>query len=184
MTLAQIVFLIVGVIIIASAVMVVSVRNIVHASLWLIVSLFTIAVLFVLLEANFFAVIEVVIYIGAISILIIFAIMLTRRVMQDTGPQTHSTWWVSALIALGSFAALVVLFLDAQQRGIWPARPSVDLSENVATLGAALASTEVTNAAGTILPGYILPFEMVSVMLVLALIGAIAIALPPAKSKN
>jgi len=89
MTPLQLIFLFTGAAILISAVMVVVAHNLVHAALWLVVSLFGVAVLFVLLEAGFLAAVQVVLYIGAIAILIIFAIMLTRRVMQDSGPQTN-----------------------------------------------------------------------------------------------
>src|SRR5258708_6497209 len=110
MTPLQFIFLVTGAAILIAAFMVVVARNLVHAALWLIVSLFGVAVLFVLLEAEFLAAVQVVLYIGAIAILIIFAIMLTRRVMQDTGPQTNRQWWLGALIALALFGALLWAF--------------------------------------------------------------------------
>ena len=80
MTLEQIVFILVAILTLGSALMVVTTRNLVHAALWLVVALFGVAVFFVLLHAGFLAVAQVVIYIGAIAILTIFTIMLTRRV--------------------------------------------------------------------------------------------------------
>jgi NADH-quinone oxidoreductase subunit J len=94
-----ILFLITAVVILASAVMVVSSRNLVHAALWLVSALFGVAVLYALLNAGFLAVVQVVIYIGAIAILFIFAVMLTRREMRDTGPGLNKNWWVSALMS-------------------------------------------------------------------------------------
>jgi NADH-quinone oxidoreductase subunit J len=88
MTPLQIVFLIAGALTLLSALLVVTRPNLVHASLWLIATLAGVAVLFVLLEAGFLAAVQVVIYIGAIAILIIFAVMLTRRVMADSGPRS------------------------------------------------------------------------------------------------
>src|ERR1051325_6247600 len=108
MTPLQLIFLLTGAVILIAAFMVVVSQNLVHAALWLIVSLFGMAVLFVLLEAGFLAAVQVVLYIGAIAILIIFAIMLTRRVMQDSGPQTNQQWWLAALLSLALFAALFV----------------------------------------------------------------------------
>ena len=163
--LPQIIFLIVGALTLAAAFLVVTVRNIVHASLWLTLTLFGITVVFVLLGASFFAGVQVLVYIGAISILIIFAIMLTRRVMTDTGPQTNSAWWLSAIVSALVFAGLTFMFLNST----WNPRPDVDLDNSIAQLGQALVSADPG--------GYIVPFELVSVMLVLALIGAIAVAL-------
>ena len=67
--------------------MVVSAPKILHAALWLVAALFGVAMLFAMLEASFFAVIQVLVYIGAIAILVIFAVMLTRRAMVDEGAQ-------------------------------------------------------------------------------------------------
>lgn len=169
---AQILFIIVGGLTLVAGFLVVTTRNIVHASLWLTLTLFGVTVVFVILGANFFAGVQVLVYIGAISILIIFAIMLTRRVMTDTGPQTNANWWVPALISVVTFGGLTYLFVSTP----WADRPAVDLSGNITQLGTALVSAGPN--------GYIVPFEMVSVMLVLALIGAIAVALPPQQPKK
>ncbi|MGW8224503.1 MAG: NADH-quinone oxidoreductase subunit J, partial [Anaerolineales bacterium] len=83
MTVMQVVFLITAVVSLGGAVMVVTARNLIHAALWLILTLFGVAVMYGLLSATFFTVIQVVIYIGAITILMIFAIMLTRRIRQE-----------------------------------------------------------------------------------------------------
>ena len=74
----QFIFIVTAALIVASAVMVVTTRNLVHAALWLIAALFGVAVIFILLEAGFLAVVQVVVYIGAIAIMFIFAVMLTR----------------------------------------------------------------------------------------------------------
>ena len=89
MTVEQIVFLFTAFITLAAALMVVVARNLVRSALWLVLTLFGVAVMYVLLHAGFLAVVQVVIYIGAIAILMIFAIMLTRRIAIDVGP--HST---------------------------------------------------------------------------------------------
>jgi NADH-quinone oxidoreductase subunit J len=68
-----------------SGLMVVTTRNLVHAALWLVSTLFGVAVTYALLNANFIAVVQVVVYIGAIAILFIFAVMLTRKDLRDNG---------------------------------------------------------------------------------------------------
>ena len=80
--------------------MVVTARNLLHAALWLVVSLFGVAVLYAILQANFLAVVQVVVYIGAIAILFIFAVMLTRRELMEKGQQTRSNWWIPALLGV------------------------------------------------------------------------------------
>ena len=107
MTVMQVVFLVTAVVSLGGAVMVVTARNLIHASLWLILTLFGVAVMYGLLSATFFTVIQVVIYIGAIAILMIFAIMLTRRVKQEPGSSVNNNWWLAGLMALVLFTALV-----------------------------------------------------------------------------
>ena len=93
MSAAQIIFIVVALLTVATTFLVVTVRNLIHAALWLVATLFGIAVIFVLLDAGFMATVQIVLYIGAIAILIVFAVMLTRRVMQDVGPQSNENWW-------------------------------------------------------------------------------------------
>lgn len=162
MTGLQIVFLVVAAVILAAAVQVVSTRNLVHAALWLIVTLFGMAIIFVLLEAGFLAVVQVVVYIGAISILIIFAIMLTRRVMQDSGPQTNSQWWLAGLIGLASFGAL--LFVLAQVA--FPETGAAVPADSLATLGRQLVDPDF----------YMIPLVAIGVLLAVGMVGSIAIA--------
>ena len=107
MTPFQIVFLIIAAATLISAVMVVSARRMMHAALWLVLTLLGVAAMFVTLETGFFAVVQVVVYIGAIAILIIFAVMLTRRDMQDSTHQTNQYAWLSALVSLGVAGGLI-----------------------------------------------------------------------------
>jgi NADH-quinone oxidoreductase subunit J len=154
-----------AVITLGSALMVVSARNLLHAALWLVASLFGVAMLFALLQANFFAVVQVVVYIGAIAILVIFAVMLTRRVMQDNGPQVIRTWWLAALMAVAAFGCLV--YLLSVWHGFWALPPVLpDANAPLIQLGQALVSPDA----------YLLPFEVASVLLLAALIGAIFVA--------
>ena len=165
MTLEQIVFILVAILTLGAALMVVTTRNLVHAALWLVVALFGVAVFFVLLHAGFLAVAQVVIYIGAIAILMIFTIMLTRRVAKEDVPQLNSNWVWGLIVAVAGFAGLVWMLSS------WPAFGSVAPAWNpvvdpLQLLGAALVAPN----------GYVLPFELASVLLLTALIGAIVIA--------
>lgn len=162
---SQIVFILFAVMTLGSALMVVTARNLIHSALWLIVTLFGIACFFAILNAGFLAVAQVVIYIGAIAILVIFAVMLTRRVAQDTGPQVNVNWFLAALVSVILFAGLVWLVR------LWPGfATSLPVlsgkADPLRDLGLALVSTN----------GYVLPFEVASILLLAALIGAIIIA--------
>jgi NADH-quinone oxidoreductase subunit J len=165
MTAMQVVFLVTAVVTLGGAVMVVTARNLVHAALWLILTLFGVAVMFALLNAPFFSVVQVVIYIGAISILMIFAIMLTRRMTQDNGPQVNPGWWMSILLALLLFGGLT--WMLSTWNGFSTPLPDLPTSvDPLLELGKALVSPD----------GYVLPFELASVLLLAALIGAIVVA--------
>ncbi len=165
MTPMQIIFIIVAAATLGAAVMVVTTRNLVQAALWLIFTLFGVAVFFVLLSAGFLAVAQVVIYIGAIAILMIFAIMLTRRVATERGSQTNRNWPWAAALSLGLFLGLALL-LNAWSGFIsLPAELSPRI-DPIRELGSALVDPSA----------YLIPFEVASVLLLAALIGAIMVA--------
>ena len=168
MTPDQIVFLIVALVTLFSGLMVVTTRNLVHAALWLVATLFGVAITYALLNANFLAVVQVVVYIGAIAILFIFAVMLTRKDMRDQGPQLNKNWWFGALLAVLTFGGL--FFLLQGWNGM--SRTAAALPSGfdaVAELGNELVSPA----------GYVLPFEVASVLLVAALVGAVYVAFNP-----
>ena len=164
MTLVQIVFLFTAAVMVVAALRVVTTPNLVHAALWLVLALFGGAVMYVLLEAPFLAVAQVVIYLGAIAVLMVFAIMLTRREMRDRGPQTGKQWPLAALVALAMLAGVVALLRA------WPGFATASAGEvptnSIQMLGQSLVAPQ----------GFVIPFEVASVLLLAALIGAIYIA--------
>jgi NADH-quinone oxidoreductase subunit J len=161
----QAAFLAVGALILGSALLVVVSRDLVHAALWLIVTLFGVAILYALLDAGFLAVVQVVIYIGAIAILFIFAVMLTRKEIRDRGPQLNRGWWLSVVLSGLVFGGLYWMLQGwdgfSKLAGNIPA--SFDA---VGSLGNALVSPDA----------FVLPFEVASVLLLAALIGAVYVA--------
>lgn len=165
MTPVQIIFLVTAILTLGSALMVVTTRNMVHAALWLVVSLFGVAVFYVLLEAGFLAIVQVVVYIGAIAILMIFAIMLTRKLVNETTPRFNANWGWALLMGLVMFAGLTFILVN------WPGinTPLAALprtADSLKELGVALVSPDA----------YVLPFEVASIMLLAAMIGAIVVA--------
>ena len=164
MNVQQIIFILVAVVTLGAALLVVTVRNLVHAALWLILALFGIAVFFVLLDAGFLAMAQIVIYIGAIAILMIFAIMMTRRVAVDPGRQLNNNWGWAIVPSLVLFVGLV--WVISQWPVITSTAPPIDTSYSLKLLGIALVDPN----------GYVLPFELASVLLVAALIGSILVA--------
>ncbi|HWR67187.1 MAG TPA: NADH-quinone oxidoreductase subunit J [Bellilinea sp.] len=161
----QVVFLIAAAVTIFSGVMVVASRKMMHSALWLILSLMGVAVLFGSLQAGFFAIVQILVYIGAISILIIFTVMLTRRMMDEGHPGLIKGWWLPALMGVILFGLLAVFISTWDNFQVMlnelPANP-----ENLAGFGAALVDPA----------GYVIPFEVASVLLLAALVGAIYIA--------
>ena len=103
----QVVFLIGAAVVLVSAVMVVTRRNLIHAALSFIVSLFGVAMIFILLQAYYWAVIQVVVYIGAIAILIIMAIMVTRDVTGETVEAFNKNLVLAALMAILAAGSLI-----------------------------------------------------------------------------
>lgn len=166
MTPFQIFFLIIAAATLISAVMVVSARRIMHAALWLVLTLLGVAVMFVTLETGFFVVIQVVVYVGAIAILIIFAVMLTRRDLQERGQQLTRTAWLSALVSLAVAGGLIAALSGWQAFLSTRTALAPESTENISQLGMALVSPDA----------YAIPFEVASVLLVGALIGAIYVA--------
>lgn len=165
MTVDQIIFLVVAVATLIAALRVVTTGNLVHAALWLIAALFGVAVIFAILHASFLAVVQVVVYIGAIAILFIFAVMLTRKEMRDQGPQMNRNWWIGALLAVVTFGGLI-LVVNGWSGVTKTASAFPSDFDAVAVLGNALVSPD----------GYVLPFEIASVLLVAALVGAVYVA--------
>lgn len=143
------------------ALWVVTLRNLFRAALSLGVVLLGVAGLFLLLEAEFLAFAQILIYVGAILTLVVFAIMLTARLQgSPDAPAGRQTGPASAA-ALALFAVLV----SAEHPLLWPATP-LAAALPLATLGQQLVTTLV------------LPFEVVSLVFVAAMVGAIAIAAP------
>jgi len=165
MTGEQIIFLLVALFTLGSGFMVVTTGYLVHAALWLVSTLFGVAVTYALLNATFLAVVQVVVYIGAIAILFIFAVMLTRKDMRDQGPQMNRNWWVGALLSVFTFVGL--FFLLQGWSGLSTTAADIPIGfDSISELGNALVSPDA----------YVLPFEVASVLLVAALVGAVYVA--------
>lgn len=160
----QFVFIATAALIVASALMVVTTRNLVHAALWLIAALFGVAIIFVLLDAGFLAVVQVVVYIGAIAIMFIFAVMLTRKDLLDHGPRVNRGWPAALVLSLLTLGGIVFLLTGLPKLNDRPGLlPPLD---PLLALGNALVSPNA----------FVLPFEVASVLLLAALIGAVYIA--------
>ena len=141
--------------------MVVTLKNIFHCALCLILTLFMVAGLYLLLNAEFLAAAQVLIYVGAVSMLMIFAIMLTTRLTSEKLVQTNEQATVAGFVAL----AFLVASQLACWKTTWMITDEVSLPENnIMTLGKLLMTD------------FVLPFEVGSILLLAALIGAVVLA--------
>jgi len=153
------VFAAISLVTLGGAIAVVTNKNILHSAYYLVLAFVGVASVYVLLEAPFIAVIQVLIYVGAIAILIIFAIMLTRRLMSKDLEQRNQQWIWAALGSLVLFGVLGWLVYNAN----WPVIESAVPEEPITLMGVELLST------------YVVPFEIASVLLLAALVGSILI---------
>jgi len=155
------IFLVVGLLTLLSAVKVVTAKNVVHAALFLVAALGGTAILFLMLSAEFVAWVVVLVYIGAVLVLFLFGIMITRAPTgKDAGLDSPKKLWPAVLSGL-TFVLLSWASIDGFG------------STEIAQLGEA-TSTEVLGLA--LLGRFVIPFEVVSFVLLAALIGGVTIA--------
>jgi NADH-quinone oxidoreductase subunit J len=135
-------------------------RNLFHAVLWLAAALVATAGVFLLLYAEFLAAVQVLLYAGGVVTIVVFAIMLTERLVGETLAQVNRGVVAGALTALAVFGVVAVTVLRAGSR----AGPAGASFANTAALGEAL------------LTKWVLPFEALAVLFVAALLGALCLA--------
>lgn len=160
MTVTQVVFFLLAAFTAGASLLVVLARNIVHCAIALVFAFFGVAALYVMLDAEFLAAVQVLLYVGGITILLLFAIMLTSRISAHGVKIMNEQVGVSALVAIAVFALMVF----ANLKGITLGAPPLAAPNNTASVGTLLLTT------------YVLPFEVVSLLLLAAMVGAIILA--------
>jgi NADH-quinone oxidoreductase subunit J len=163
---AEVVLLLLGVVAVVSALLVVTTRQIVHAALWLVVTLGAVAGSYLVLTAEFIAWVQVLVYVGAVVALLLFGLMLTRAPIGASPDLDTRNRPLAAVAGVATAAALVVLVVDALRTAY------VDLPGATAN-----GSADVTGAA--LFRTWVLPFEVLSVLLLAALVGAIVLSRSP-----
>jgi NADH:ubiquinone oxidoreductase subunit 6 (subunit J) len=182
----QTIFYILAGVIVASAILVVSIRNLFHCALALALTMFGISGVYLYLGWEFLAAVQVLIYVGAVTVLIIFGIMLTRQVMDDHAQVMNKQVVISFLAAVAvlfilfgiigrsSFqikdhpsAAMAAVSLNATTQADSASAPSDSYQNDVLSLGFALLKPQ---------NGFAFAFEFVSILLLSALVGAVVIA--------
>lgn len=166
-----IVFIAAALVAVAASVLMATRRNPIHSALWMIVTFFAMAVIYLLLNAQFIAVAQVMVYAGAIMMLILFVIMMVHMEKGgETDPgKTHrskKTKVVAALITVILFGEMLLgalFYRMTGQGGEYPAA-LVDAVGNVRTVGVLLYGQ------------YLFPFEIASILLLVGIVGAVVIA--------
>jgi NADH-quinone oxidoreductase subunit J len=153
-------FYVLAAITLLSALMVGVVRDLIHAVLFLILSFIGVAGLYITLSADFVAVVQVLIYAGAISVLMIFAVLLTPRSDRDNAPVSYA----APLGVLAGLVGAVIIFVGLETD--WRQVDGDRFGQTAQEIGSAL------------LGPYALPFEIASIVLVVAMIGAIILVRP------
>jgi len=168
-TAVEILFVLLGVVTVGSAVLVVTTRQIVHAALWLVVTLGSVAGCFLLLTAEFVAWMQVLIYVGAVVVLLLFGLMLTRAPIGRSDDLTGTNQVMAAAVGAAAAGVLAVLLVKGF-RGAY-----VDVHT------VPPASARVVGEA--LFRFWVLPFEALSVLLLAALVGAVALSRTRAKGE-
>jgi NADH:ubiquinone oxidoreductase subunit 6 (subunit J) len=175
MIVPTILFWILAVVLVGSALLVVGLRNIVHSALALVALFGVAAGIYLLLNAEFIAIVQILIYAGAVTILILFALMLTRtsNLRGDSNPNNRQ-WVVAAIIS--TIVGLAIIFAATLSqystaltgRGVpYGSGTCILPSNNVVYIGQLLYSPTCYS--------YVLPFEIASLVLLVAIVGAIVI---------
>ena len=161
----QVVFWVLAIAMAVAAIGVVRTKNVVHAALYLVVVLAGAAAQYILLAAEFVAWVQVLIYIGAVVILFLFGVMLTRAPMHGEGASLDNDQrWAAGVVAVFMFGVLTALLIDAFG------------GDDIHFGGELVAQGRASNVATDIFRSYVVPFEVVSMLLLGALIGAVVLA--------
>ena len=157
----NIAFGIIAALMILGAIRVVTSNNVVHAALWLVLVLAGAAAQYILLAAEFVAVTQVLVYVGAVMVLFIFGTMLTRAQIGRERDLNNRSWPLALLVALVLGGTLVYVLLDAFGDDELPEEPAIQ---------------SVQNVSDSIFGPYLIPFWALSFVLLAAMVGAIVLA--------
>lgn len=160
MDISNLIFYLLAALLVISALLVVFLRNVVHCAMALVTALLVIAVLFVTLHAPMVGILQVMVYAGAIMVLFLFVIMFLNPVEPE---RQRGLWWgFGTILSLMLAGVLIPLFLNDES----PADP--------------VAATEIFGSpemlAKSLFNDFVLPFEIASVLLLVAIIGAVVLA--------
>jgi NADH-quinone oxidoreductase subunit J len=158
-------FVIAVVAIVGASAMVVS-RNSVHSALFLVVNLFCIALLYLSLNADFLAVVQIIVYAGAIMVLFLFVVTLLNPAQSESPDRLRGQGWVAGVLALVLLVEVGAVILSGVFSTVKSSAvpPAVNWGDNVQAVGTLLYSQ------------YLFPFEVTSILLLVAIVGATVLA--------
>jgi NADH-quinone oxidoreductase subunit J len=160
MTVAQLVFYIIAALAVAGGLGVILVRSTVYAALFLILNLLAVAGVYILLSSEFLALVQVLIYGGAVTVLLLFALMLTREI--DLPDQMVGAQWPLAGVASSVLAGLLIA---ASARTEWPGDTAGQITR-----------VPFNDLGDALFRQWAVPFEVASLVLLVALVGAVILA--------
>ena len=158
---ANVAFYVIAAVAVVAALKMVSTKNVVHAALYLLVVLASVAATYIVLGAEFAAATQLLVYVGAIMVLLLFGVMLTRAQIGHEDDLDHEQKWIGGLVAVVLLAVMTYAVTDQWGTQTLPADRRVQRTQEV---------------ADSIFSTYIVPFEAISLLLLAALIGAIVVA--------
>lgn len=154
-------FYILAFVTVVSAIGAMSLRNLVHCALCLALSFISVSALFLQLNAAFVAFAQILVYVGAVAILIVFAILLTRN-SETNSEERSSNLWIS--VGIACLLAAVLL--------------STVVGSGVSTNAGPVAGVKVADMGRALMSSHVLPLELIGLLLTIALLGAVVLALP------
>lgn len=170
---SSIAFFVIAAVLVGSSLAVVMLRNIVHSALFLALFFGAAAGIYVLADAEFIAIVQVLIYAGAVTILVLFAIMLTQNAMSREGNPFNKQWWLAGLICLILGGGIIFAVSSSHMAHLSP-------SATIVLAGESQGSGTVVRIGQLLYSpfnySYVLPFEIASIVLLVAIVGAITIA--------
>ncbi|MEE9234906.1 MAG: NADH-quinone oxidoreductase subunit J [Candidatus Acidoferrales bacterium] len=167
MLFAQIIFYLLAAVAVVSALLVITRRNPVHSAIFLIITLLSVALIYLQLQAEFLAAVQIILYIGGIMVLFLFVIMLVRLDEAVRQEQFNRQWFVAGVAVVVLAVELIGVIYLGRDTALGPeAGPEVlqALQPNTEKIGEALFQT------------YMLPFEIASLLLLVAMVGAVLMA--------
>ncbi len=175
MELTNIAFFVLAAITLSSAIMAITRRSAVHSAIFLTITLLSVGGIFLLMHAEFLFAVQVILYVGGIMVLFLFVIMLVNLEQSEKQPRFNRQWWIAlaAVVALGAEWGYI-LHRGQDSFGIEATAAIVAAEVNSSTEATLIGNTE--QIGNVLFREYMLPFEIASLLLLVAMVGAVVMA--------